>query len=245
MRSKVGNAVEIVRRARERSELDMRGWAAMGRAATLYAHDACKQLAVLRAIAKQLRDESSDVSRRADEILDLAHAVRESLAQIVSAGKGEMASPTSGEVELGRAVGLAVENVARIRSNCCIEVEVSERFKLLKVPRLLVTIVENLLDNGVLAGEPFARVVLSATAWGGSVLLEIRDEGSGLSRDALEAAHAGRVAGPTRRLGEGEGVGLALAMELTALLGGGLDLVPESPQGTRAVVTLPIARLKV
>ena len=245
MRTKVRNAAESARSAREESELDTTGWAAMGRAATLYAHDACKQLAVLRVIARKLREGSSDVSRSAGEILELADAVTESLAQIVSAGKDEMVSADTGEVELGRAVDLAVANVARVRRNCSIEVEVSKSFGRVKVPRLLVPVVENLLDNGVLAGDPFASVVVTATAWSGSLVLEIKDDGNGVSRDALNAARAGRVGCTKRPLGAGEGVGLALAMELTALLGGELDLFPQSPQGTRAVVSLPIASLKV
>ncbi|MFS8054173.1 CHASE3 domain-containing protein [Rhizobium sp. BR 317] len=108
--------------------------------------------------------------------------------------------------------------------------------------RRLLQVLLNLLSNAIKFNRPGGEVRIVGRIDGPQMLtIDICDTGSGISSDGV-----GRLFQPFERLGkdrnatEGTGLGLALSRHLMEAMGGGLELVETSPQGTRFSVRLPI-----
>jgi signal transduction histidine kinase len=81
------------------------------------------------------------------------------------------------------------------------------------------------------------RVSSRSSGDGREVMVEVRDEGAGISPDVL-----GRLAEPfftTRQSSGGTGLGLYVSRKIVEEHGGTLVLESEPGRGTKAVVTLP------
>ena len=137
---------------------------------------------------------------------------------------------------------------ATLRALCARHADDSLRIELQLAPDLgtaalgdeaLETILAPLLDNARLhgrAGRPQAAARLQARRDGGTLRLELTDDGPG-----IPAEHAERLFRPfftTAREQGGTGLGLHFARALAEALGGTLALGPASP-GARFVLTLP------
>ncbi|MGV3772370.1 MAG: PAS domain-containing protein, partial [Verrucomicrobiales bacterium] len=101
-------------------------------------------------------------------------------------------------------------------------------------------IVLNLLSNAfkfTLEGG----IKLSLRETGGEAILEVRDTGAGIPREAQEHLFERfyRVQGASGRTQEGTGIGLALIKELTKLHGGAVTFESEFGRGSCFKVTLP------
>jgi signal transduction histidine kinase len=103
-------------------------------------------------------------------------------------------------------------------------------------PRLVVVIVERLLDNAVQHTDPPHRIELAATADGDDIVIAVRDAGRGIAPDILERAllpffpqHSGRA-----------GLGLAVADKMAHAHGGRIELESVEGEGTTARCVLPV-----
>ena len=107
----------------------------------------------------------------------------------------------------------------------------------------LAQVFSNLLNNAAKYAEPGGRIHVSATREGSDVVVAVRDEGMGISADALPhvfdlfaQAHAGGT-----RLQGGLGIGLTLARELVTLHGGSVHAHSEGlGRGSQFTVRLPL-----
>lgn len=101
-------------------------------------------------------------------------------------------------------------------------------------PMALLRAVGNLMANAGRHGQP--PFVLSLHREGRRWLLEIADHGAGLNPEA-----AARARQPFVRSGAaaGSGLGLAIVERVAHQHGGTLELLPNTPQGLRAVIALP------
>ena len=109
-------------------------------------------------------------------------------------------------------------------------------------PVRLAQVFGNLLNNAAKFSEPRGRVTLSATVLGSRVRVQVRDEGVGMSADALPRIFEMFVQGDNsvERLHSGLGVGLALAKRLVELHDGTIDAESQGPnRGSVFTVTLP------
>lgn len=105
-------------------------------------------------------------------------------------------------------------------------------------------ILSNLLSNAAKYSPPEAPIGVTASRAGDRVLLEVSDQGVG-----IPAALQDRIFEPffqaepaaTRRVG-GLGVGLHLVRELCEAMGATVGVDPTAGQGSRFVVSFPIAR---
>ena len=102
--------------------------------------------------------------------------------------------------------------------------------------RIVVVIVERLLDNAVQHTEPPHRIELAATADGDDIAIVVRDRGRGIPPDILERAllpffpqHSGRA-----------GLGLAVADKMARAHGGRIELASVEGEGTTARCVLPV-----
>jgi len=103
--------------------------------------------------------------------------------------------------------------------------------------------VKHLLDNAI-AGTPKGGQILievprpnEAEQW--QAMIVISDNGTGMSRQALERAMAGAVAGEHGEVGKRDGLGIPLARQLIEAHDGKLEMSSEEGVGTTAIIKLP------
>jgi signal transduction histidine kinase len=78
------------------------------------------------------------------------------------------------------------------------------------------------------------------------MLIEVRDNGSGMSSHAIETAMRPFARGPDDKgMLAGHGLGLPLVKALTELHEGSFKLLSSPGRGTRAVVTMPPGRVRL
>ncbi|MNQ47289.1 Autoinducer 2 sensor kinase/phosphatase LuxQ [compost metagenome] len=109
-------------------------------------------------------------------------------------------------------------------------------------PLLLERVLRNLLSNALRHAQA-RRVTLSAREEAGSVLLEVVDDGRGLTaQDQAQIFEEFRqLDNPGRNAERGLGLGLAIVQQLAALLEHPLQLDSSPGQGTRFALRLPRA----
>ena len=98
----------------------------------------------------------------------------------------------------------------------------------------------NLLLNAIAASPEGGQVVVGARCDGDSVLVTVRDEGTG-----IDEAVRDRLFDPfftTKPEGEGTGLGLSIALGIVEHHGGSLDLHNNPDQGATASMRLPLRR---
>jgi PAS domain S-box-containing protein len=104
-------------------------------------------------------------------------------------------------------------------------------------PQELRQVFLNLLVNALDAVEGRGHVVVSTRTDGDEVVVEVRDDGCGMSAETLE-----RIFDPfftTKRVGEGTGLGLGIAWHIVQKHGGHIDVESSPGAGTRFEVRLP------
>jgi PAS domain S-box-containing protein len=113
-------------------------------------------------------------------------------------------------------------------------------------PARLAQVLANLLDNAAKNSPRGARITLSAEREGGAAVIEVRDEGRGMTPDELTRAFEMfyQAEGRSRRQ-TGLGVGLALVKSLVELHGGWIEAHSEGlGRGSAFRVHLPLAAVE-
>jgi signal transduction histidine kinase len=95
--------------------------------------------------------------------------------------------------------------------------------------------VGNLLSNAFHATPDGGRISLELAQRNGSVHVVVEDTGPGISAELRERLFRPFVS----QTGGGTGLGLAIAKELSATLGGRIDLESEVGKGSRFELVLP------
>jgi len=98
----------------------------------------------------------------------------------------------------------------------------------------------NLLENALRYAGPGARVEIAAVRDANGVVIEVSDDGPGVS-----AGNAARVFEPfftTGREGGGTGLGLPIVRTIIGSAGGTIDLVGSEPDGAAFRIWLPDRR---
>ena len=101
---------------------------------------------------------------------------------------------------------------------------------------LISLIVENLVQNAVEATPAGKAVQLRAFSHGGQFVIEVQDQGIGLSEAAVERLF---TPCPSAKKG-GSGIGLTISRQLAIHLGATLELKSTSPVGSCFALTLPL-----
>lgn len=215
------------------------------RAALLAAvsHDLRTPLAAIKASVSSLRQEDIEWPAEVhDEFLATIEDQTDRLTDLVSNLLG-MSRIQSGAVQLSRrAVGVDEVVSAAIAGldlrGIGIDIDVADDLPLWDVdPALAERVVANLVDNAVKWSPPGGSVRLAAVASGDAVTLRVIDHGPGIAPE-----RRAEVFEPFQRLGDGTvggtGLGLAVALGLTNVLGGGLDIEETPGGGTTMVLTL-------
>jgi two-component system sensor histidine kinase KdpD len=113
--------------------------------------------------------------------------------------------------------------------------------------RLIIQVIINIIDNAIKYTQPGSNIIISAKRDGQSVLVEISDDGSGISDDAKANLFnmfytADNIRGDGRR---GLGLGLSLCKSIIHAHGGTIYVKDNVPQGTVFGFTLQAEEVNV
>ena len=101
------------------------------------------------------------------------------------------------------------------------------------------SVLMNLLSNAIRYTPSGGSVTVAAKRADGSVVISVRDSGSGIPEDLRAHVFERFVKAPGS---PGAGLGLAISKDVVTAHGGSIDLTSEVGKGTEVRVTLPIAR---
>ncbi len=191
------------------------------------------QIKMRQMIARQ----SSRLIRIVDDILDISRITR----GILSLEKKL--------VELNDLVERAVEVAAPAIAAAKHHLELilpSARLAIVGDMQRLIQVLSNLLNNAARYTPPGGRIDVLAWAEKGQVVLCIRDNGRGIAADSIPLIFQMFVRGrsPLERVGDGLGVGLAVARSIVQLHGGTIEAFSAGEgKGSEFRVRLPAADL--
>jgi signal transduction histidine kinase len=236
-------AVAEVRRGRDAELLRASRAATMGTFAMGVAHEVATPLAVIVGRAEQL-----EARVRGDEravhgvrtILKQADQIQQIVRRFLDLARG--APPSLGLADCAELAQSAVASVAHrfSKANVSLTTDIPPRMPSVRCDRaLLEHAMVNLLLNACDACQPGARVELQVRSDAQRAAFVVLDEGSGIS-----AEHAAKVTEPfftTKLETGGTGLGLAIASEIAKSHHGELTIEPNTPRGTRACISIPVA----
>lgn len=111
-------------------------------------------------------------------------------------------------------------------------------------PDLLITLLTNLIDNGLKASPSGTAVKIRAEGRGDFLMLEVTDQGIGMTKEQLSRIKEAfyRVDKSRSRGAGGAGLGLAICERIVQLHRGKLEFCSVPGEGTVACVTLPTGK---
>lgn len=205
------------------------------------AHEFSTPLSTIALVAKELQlglekvDASVHFLDDTRLIRDQVERCRDILRQM-SADAGE----SMGEIARPVAITELLEHTldgCRDRRRVSIHITTDREASLTVPTTALGQALRGLVNNAIEATESAAPVELLAREEDESIVLEINDQGSGMSPQVLE-----RIAEPfftTKEAGQGMGLGVFLARTLVEKIGGELSITSQPAVGTSVVVRLP------
>lgn len=194
-------------------------------------HDLRTQLTLLR-----LRAESADQGDDRDRMLKTIGEMEDMLSATLSFAREEAKGEANRRVDVSALVSSIVDDMSdaglavgegSIEPGAIVECK----------PDALRRAITNLIDNAVKYGE---RATVSLTTRGGSVAIDIDDEGPGIPEDQLVKVLQPfyRVEASRNRDTGGIGLGLAIASSIAEAHGGSLKLLNRPSGGLRATVEI-------
>ncbi len=213
--------------------------------AGVLAHELKTPLTSVRGLAQMVRDLelSPQERRRAAQLLvheaDRLGAMIERLTELERLAHRPFAQHAQlvdlSALVASRVVTLASGHGRHIRS------EVTPGLEVLGDPRLLETVVDNLIGNAFKFSPPGSEVGVRASPRGGEAVVEVCDRGPGIPPGEQEAIFRRFVRGSSAQGREGMGLGLALVREVVTWHGGRVGVASRPGEGSTFTVTLPLA----
>lgn len=218
--------------------------AAVGQLASGAAHEINNPLALLHANLDAVREGLAELTLPprleglpavVDESLGGARRIAEVVKSLRQLARQESGTPEP--TSLNRAAERAVKRVVgdRHQVTLCLEA----RAAVLAPPAQLELAISHLVKNAeqALAGEGLLSVKTFDD--GDTVVLEVEDSGCGIPAEHL--AHVFEPFFTTRRVGEGQGLGLAVTYGIVTRAGGEVSLRSTPGEGTTVTARLPAA----
>jgi putative PEP-CTERM system histidine kinase len=206
---------------------------ALAKSFSFVAHDLKNVVTQLALLLQQAKRHGDKPEFMRDTLLTVSDSVDKMRAVLLRLRE----SAENGETRPVELVGL-LEDVAarRLRAGRGLELDLPPGpITVAAGPEALTSMVENLVDNAHEAGGTTVQLALTAAA--GQVLMEVRDNGPGMSREFV-AEHLFRPL--TSAKSDGFGIGLYQCREWAERWGGRLDVTSAPGAGTTVRLTLPL-----
>lgn len=169
------------------------------------------------------------------QFLDYARGSTRQAAEHVDLGEVVDAAVTRARVDSLRDAAISIELPAPIDRPMTVA---GNRIEL---DRALDNLLVNALRYGRNAASGRTDVTISLKRDGERAVLAVTDRGPGIAADDVARLLRPFERGDTARGGNGAGLGLPIVDRIARLHGGTLRLIPNSPHGLRAELTLPLA----
>jgi signal transduction histidine kinase len=227
-------------------------WANQQRFIADASHEMRTPLTLLRADAEVLLREHG--SQESDDVFLLENIVAETNHMATITTNLLMLarldnSPSHQEHEVVNMAKIVLKGVQRVQASAeqrkiALQEEHTDQPRVIGDPLLLEQVVLILLDNAIKYNRDGGSVNVRTTVAGEQVLLEVRDNGIGISAEHLPylGQRFYRADKARSRAAGGTGLGLSIAQSIVAAHGGQLTLNSVIEQGTIATLTLPSVR---
>jgi signal transduction histidine kinase len=212
------------------------------------AHDLMGPLSPLKGYLTLLRRSGAVKEPQALELISLCESSAVRMGELIEAllrfcRAGTRGEPTVGELDTAVTTLLLEVSQTAAAQGVALEREVESGVKVSCPSQLLQLIAQNLLSNAVkyTAGRPEARVSVRVAREGGEAVLEVIDNGIGMSAETQAKLFQPFFRAPEARGLPGHGLGLATTRRLVDAHGGTLLVRSEPGSGTRVRVRFPLA----
>ena len=243
-------AVEVVAKDRDlafaQAELtEAAKLAAVGRLAAGVAHEVNNPLAYVMAnlqLLEQGLGDKTDLLTLTRESLDGARRIQVVVRQLF--GFSATAPATVGWCDPAAAADAAVKmSMVELRDRALLEVKLPALPHVQMDEGQLAQVLLNLLVNAAQSIPPGKRdenrVVIEARTIDGQVEISVTDTGTGMPENVLP--HIFEPFFSTKKILEGQGLGLAISREIVRKAGGQIVAENVAPHGARLLVRLPVA----
>jgi len=184
----------------------------------------------LHAMLQQARAEVEEMTELVDDILFL------------SALENEREVVSLGETRAGPVLRVALEERRERaeRAGIRLELRIDDEEILVPLrPRMLRTVVENLLENAIRYAGEGATCVLSLTREGGNVVLATSDDGAGIPAEDAPRLFERFFRSDRARTTRGSGLGLAIVKHVVESAGGHVEARGAPGRGLDVRCSLP------
>ncbi|OPZ58417.1 MAG: Alkaline phosphatase synthesis sensor protein PhoR [Deltaproteobacteria bacterium ADurb.Bin510] len=209
------------------------------------AHDLRTPLSCMRiSIERALR--TSDVALLKEALLDCAEETERIQAMVtatmnISEAESGLMQLEPDLIDLGALLTEIVElfEYASAERQVLIKLEVPEGLSVWADPVKLRQMLMNLVDNAIKYGRPGGRVGLAARPQEGGVVIEVSDDGPGITPQEIERIFERLYRGDASRCTRGLGLGLALVRAYAQAHGGSVRVVSSADFGSTFTLFLP------
>jgi two-component system, OmpR family, phosphate regulon sensor histidine kinase PhoR len=184
----------------------------------------------LQRLLRQARAEVEEMTELVDDILFLSEL--EQGREVVSLGETEAAPVVRAIVD---------ERLERAElAGLTLEVRIEDEGLLVPLrPRMLRTVLENILENAIRYAGEGATCVISLRSEGGSVVLEASDDGTGVPEEDAPRLFERFFRSDRARTTRGSGLGLAIVKHVIETAGGSVEARGAPGRGLDVRLSLP------
>jgi two-component system, OmpR family, sensor kinase len=212
------------------------------------AHDLMGPLSPLKGYLTLLRRSGAVKDKQALELISLSESSAVRMGELIEAllrfcRSGTRGEPTVGELDTAVSTLLLEVSQTAAAQGVALERDLATGVRVACPSQLLQLIAQNLLSNAVkyTAGRPEARVSVRVACEGPQAVLEVVDNGVGMSAETQGKLFQPFFRAPETRNLPGHGLGLATTRRLVEAHGGTLQLRSEPGAGTRVTVRFELA----
>jgi two-component system phosphate regulon sensor histidine kinase PhoR len=212
-------------------------------------HEFRTPLAGIKAMAETLQDGAINEQDAARDFLNRIEAEVDRLTQMVSE-LTELSRIESGKVELmpeivdiNRLIQEVLDQLApqAERQNLVLKTRFDAGQLLVKADKeRMRQVIINLVHNSIKFSRPGETITAITGKQGNLAVIEIADEGTGISKDDLLHIFERFYKADKSRSGQGTGMGLAIAKHIVQAHGGSISATSEEGRGTTIRFTLPL-----
>lgn len=180
-----------------------------------------------------INDEAERLTRLINDILTLSN---------IESGEEIILEPVNINKEINNVYNL-MKNIAD-RKNIKINIVGEEVEDLYSDKDRIKQMMINLIDNAIKYSEPDTNIIISKSEKNNNIILSVKDEGVGISREHLDRLFERfyRVDKARSRSQGGTGLGLAIVKHIVIGFNGTIDVESELGKGSKFTIVIPIKR---
>ncbi len=212
--------------------------------ASRVAHDLVAPLSPLKGYLMLARRQSGDAQVK--DLLNQAESSTSRMSELVDAllrfcRSGRVGENERGDLDIAVTTILLEQSQAAEAANVKLERSIETGVKVAVAPQLLQSIAQNVLSNAVKysAGRPDAQVRVSVRTEPSLGVLEVSDNGPGISEESRARLFQPFFRAPETRQVPGTGLGLATIKRYIESHAGTIEVVTQANQGLTVTIKLP------